>query len=573
MIGIDELIESLGRYAEDVVDGRIVACKKHRSACDRFLADLQRSQSDDYPFRFDVDEVYRFYRWARMFKHSKGVLAGQPIELTPFQLFVVGNIFGWKRKDNGKRRFRKAYIQLARKNAKSQLLALIASYEAFLSSEQSEVYIAGWGREQSSIVYNEILSQIRGVEMLAGKYTDSYGRIRHIRSGSVIQPLSKEARKTGDGKNPSLGIVDEYHVHETSEIYDVLISGMVARPNPLLVIITTAGFDMAKPCFTEYLYCSDIVDPTSPIENDEYFVMICELDKDDNIKDERNWPKANPIVCTYEEGIAFLRSELQTALDVPEKMRNFLTKNMNRWVDQKDNGYMPMDTWRACGPGKNRPLPDLSVRDCYVGVDLSMKVDLTSIGGVVPLGDGRVYVWQHSFIPEETLVSKRKTDKFDYDLAIEQGALTVTPGAVVDYRFIQSHLKRLIADNLWTVREICYDPYNATQFAQDMESEGYTMVEIRQGVRTLSEPTKYLRELVKSRRLIHNGDRLLTWAVGNAVVRQDHNENIMLDKEKSTNRIDPIAAIINAMVRAMISEGSTDVSEFAEDEFLDKLWG
>lgn len=573
MIGIDQLIEQLGRYAEDVVDGRITACKKHRAACSRFLDDLQRSQAEDYPYHFDIEEVYRFYRWARMFKHTKGVLAGKPIELTAFQMFVIGNIFGWKRKDNGKRRFRKAYIQLARKNAKSQLLALIASYEAFLSPEQSEVYIAGWGREQSSIVYNEILSQIRDVEMLAGKFTDSYGRIRHLKSGSVIQPLSKEARKTGDGKNPSLGIVDEYHVHETSEIYDVLISGMVARPNPLLVIITTAGFDMSKPCFTEYQYCSDIVDPNSPIENEEYFVMICELDKDDDIKDERNWPKANPIVCTYKEGVAFLRSELQAALDVPEKMRNFLTKNMNRWVDQKDNGYMPMDAWRSCGPNESNPLPDLSVRECYVGVDLSMKVDLTSVGGVVPLGDGRVYVWQHSFIPEETLNVKRKTDKFDYDLAVKQGALTVTPGAVVDYRFIQAHLKRIAAENLWTIKEVCYDPYNATQFAQEMETDGFTMVEIRQGMRTLSEPTKLLRELVKSGRLIHNGDKLLTWAVGNAIVKQDHNENIQLDKEKSTNRIDPIAAIINAMVRAVINEQSADVSEFAEEDFLSKLWG
>jgi len=570
---IERLIESIVQYSEDVVDGRVVACRKHRSACARFLEDIQKSDSEDSLFYFDIDEVYRFYRWARMFKHSKGVLAGKPIELTPFQLFVTGNIFGWKRRDNGLRRFRKAYIQLARKNAKSQLLALIASYEAFLSPEQSEVYIAGWGREQSSIVYGEILTQIRGVEMLEGKFTDSYGRIRHLRSGSVIQPLSKEARKTGDGKNPSLGVVDEYHVHETSEIYDVLISGMVARPNPLLVIITTAGFDMSKPCFTEYQYCSDIVDPNSPIENEEYFVMICELDKDDDIKDERNWPKANPIVCTYEEGIAFLRSELQTALDVPEKMRNFLTKNMNRWVDQKENGYMPMDAWRDCGPSEGKKLPDLSVRDCYVGVDLSMKVDLTSIGGVVPLGDGRVYVWQHSFIPEDTLSAKRKTDKFDYDLAIQQGALTVTPGAVVDYRFIQQKLKEIAAENLWTVQEVCYDPYNATQFAQEMETDGFTMVEIRQGMRTLSEPTKLLRELVKSGRLIHNGDKLLTWAVGNAIVKQDHNENIQLDKEKSTNRIDPIAAIINAMVRVVINEQSADVSEFAEEDFLNKLWG
>jgi phage terminase large subunit-like protein len=546
---VQQLVESMVRYAEDIVDGRIIACKKHIQACERFLSDIERSVDEYFPFTFDVDELYRFYRWSRMFKHTKGVLANHPIELTDFQLFVVGNIFSWKRKDNGLRRFRKAYIQLARKNAKSQLLALIGSYEGFVSPEQSEVYIAGWGREQSSIVYNEVLSQIRNVELLKGKFTDSYGRIRHLKSGSVIQPLSKEARKTGDGKNPSLAVIDEYHVHETSEIYDVLISGMVARANPLIVIITTAGFDMSVPCFVEYQYVSEILSPDSPKENDEYFVMICELDKDDDIKDEKNWIKANPIVATYAEGVAFLRGELAAALDVPEKMRNFLTKNMNLWVDQKDNGYMPMDAWRACGVSTP---PDLAVRECYLGVDLSKKIDLTSISGVIPLGDGRVYVWSHSFMPEDTLAAKRKTDKVPYDLWARQGWLTVTPGAVVDYRFIQAYIKRLESEHLWRFVECCYDPYNASQWAQEMESDGYTMVEIRQGVKTLSEPTKNLRELVVSGQLIHDNNPVLTWAVGNAVIRQDHNENIMLDKDKSSDRIDPIAALINAHVRAMV---------------------
>ncbi|SFA55556.1 Phage terminase-like protein, large subunit, contains N-terminal HTH domain [Parageobacillus thermantarcticus] len=559
---ITELIARIVRYAEDIVDGRITACKKHKQACERFLKEIELIPNDDYPYYFDGDELYRFYRWARMFKHTKGVLAGQPIELTDFQLFVVGNIFCWKRKENDLRRFRKAYIQLARKNAKSQLLALIASYECFLSPEQSEVYIAGWGREQSSIVYNEVLSQIQSCSLLNGKYTDSYGRIRHKKSGSIIQPLSKEARKTGDGKNPSLAVIDEYHVHETSEIYDVLVSGMAARKNPLIVVITTAGFNLDSPCYTEYQYVSKILDPDSPIENDEYFVMICELDKDDDIKDERNWIKANPIVATYEEGMNFLRSELQTALDVPEKMRSFLTKNMNIWVDQKDNGYIPLDKWRACATSKKI---DLDVRECYIGVDLSKKIDLTSISGVVPLGDGRFYVWSHSFIPEDTLAEKRRTDKVPYDLWVEQGWITVTPGAVVDYHFIQSYIKKLADDKLWDIKEICYDPYNATHFAQEMEAEGYTMVEIRQGIRTLSEPTKFFRELVFSGKIVHDDNPVLNWAVGNAVVRQDHNENIMLDKDKSTDRIDPLAAAINAMTRAMTRTETVDINEITEE--------
>ncbi|MCL6453560.1 MAG: terminase large subunit [Alicyclobacillus sp.] len=553
-----QLAERVVTYAEAVVAGEIVACKKHVAACRRFLRDIERLADDDSPYVFDADELYRFDRWASMFRHREGVLAGQHITLTDFQLFVVANIFCWKHRDTGLRRFRKAYIQLARKNAKSQLLALIMSYSCFLTDERQEGYIAGWDREQSSIVYNQILGQIQSCEMLKGKYTDSYGRIMHLKSGSIIQPLSKEARKTGDGKNPSVAVLDEYHAHETSEIYDVLVSGMVARKNPLIVIITTAGFDLSHPCFTEYQYVSSILDETSTIENDEYFVLICELDPDDDIKDESVWIKANPIVATYEEGMNFLRGELKAALDVPEKMRSFLTKNMNRWVDKRDNGYMPMDKWAACGADA---MPDLRGRECYVGVDLSKRIDLTSVAFEFPLDDGRYAVMSHSFLPEDTLAAKRKTDKVPYDLWVQQGWITATDGAVVDYRFIRSYIECQAQENGWIVKEICYDPYNATHFAQELEADGYVMVEIRQGIPTLSGPTKNFRELVLSGRIVHDKNPVLTWAMGNAVEKIDHNENIMLDKDKSTNRIDPVAALINAHTRAVTAQKSVSVYE------------
>ncbi|WP_369813723.1 terminase large subunit [Thermoactinomyces sp. DSM 45892] len=545
---MESLFARIYNYSLDIVEGKTIASKKHIAACSRFLKNIEGIPHDDYPYEFDAEEMYKFYKWSCMFKHTKGVLAGKRIELTDFQLFVSANIFCWKRKDDGLRRFRKVYIQLARKNAKSQLLALISSYLTFLSNQQEECYIAGWGREQSGIVYGEILGQIKSCELINDKYKDSYGRITHLKSGSVIQPLSKEARKTGDGKNPSIAVIDEFHVHETSEIYDVLVSGMVARPSPLIVIITTAGFNLNAPCFKEYQYVSNILDSNSPVENEEYFIMVCELDRDDDIKDESVWIKANPIVATYDEGMNFLRSELRSALDVPEKMRNFLTKNMNRWVDMKENGYMPMDRWMECGVDQ---LPDLYGYECFVGVDLSTKIDLTSISFVFPY-DGNYVVISHSFMPEDALQERVKTDKVPYDLWVSQGWITTTPGSVVDYRFIESYLENKVLNNGWIVKECCYDPFNATQFAQQLETEGYIMVEIRQGMKTLSEPTKNFRELVLSKRIIHDRNPVLGWAIGNAVIRQDQNENIMLDKNKSSNRIDPIASLINAHVRSMV---------------------
>ncbi len=278
-------------------------------------------------------------------------------------------------------------------------MGVIASYECFLSEEQAEVYLAGWDKEQSSIVYREIKYQIESAELLKAKYTDSYGRITHLKSGSFIKPLSREAKNTGDGTNPSLGIVDEYHAHKTSEIYDVILSGMVAREQPLMVIITTAGFDLSRPCFKEYQYVSKILDSNNSVENEEYFVIVCELEPEDDIKDESNWIKANPIVATYENGLNYLRGELKAALDAPEKMRNFLTKNMDKWVDMKENGYMNMIKWSEAE--EVFTLEKFIGMDCVMGMDLSTKLDLTSIAFEFCI-DGIYYTYQHSFMPQET---------------------------------------------------------------------------------------------------------------------------------------------------------------------------
>ncbi|MGN4897818.1 terminase large subunit [Bacillus cereus group sp. MYBK14-3] len=558
IVSAQSLYLRIYQYAIDIVDKKLPACKKHIRACELFLRDLNCIQDDKFEYYFDIEELYRFYKWSSMFKHTKGVLAGKKIELVDFQLFVVANIFCWKRKDNDRRKIKKVYIQLARKNAKSQLLAIICSYECFLSKEQQEVYIAGWGRDQSSLVYNEVLSQIAVVDMLKGKFTDSYGKITHIKSGSIIKPLSKEARKTGDGTNPGVSVIDEYHAHDTSEIYDVLISGMVARPEGLMVVITTAGFDLSKPCFTEYQYVSKILDPNLPVENEEYFVMICELDEGDDIKDERNWVKANPIVANYEEGLKFLRSELQIALDVPEKMRNFLTKNMNIWVDMKDSGYMDMSKWNDCGDD-NLQLKDFEGHEAILGIDLSAKIDLTSLGIIIKAD--KYNVFSHSFMPEDSMREKVKKDKVRYDLWHEQEYITTTPGSVVDYNFIKTYIKNLEEEYGIIVKEICYDPWNASQFAQDLESEGYMMIEIRQGIGTLGEPTKNFREEVYSKNVVHDKNPVLDWAIGNAITKEDHNGNIMLDKAKSIERIDPIASLINAHVRAMLMISSEPIVE------------
>jgi phage terminase large subunit-like protein len=539
----------------------------------RFIHDLEREDTDDFPYIFDEDRANRFLNWMRMFKHRKGILKGQYIEPHIIQKFVFGNIYGWIHRETEYRRFTKAYWQVGRKNAKSQSLSCVGSYElAPFGEGASEVYCTATKSEQAKIVWKETDAMIKGCADLKGKFRTAYGEIVHIKSGSIMRPLSKEDQKSGDGLNPQCGIIDEYHAHPTSDMYDIIDSGMGARPQPLIMIITTAGKNLSYPCYSvEYKLVSKILNPDMTFTAENYFVMINELDKDDeghlidDVKDEYCWPKANPILCSYPEGIKYIRERLNLALEAPEKMADWLTKNMNVWVNARAGGYMNMSKWAAC----KGIIPDLRGRECYVGVDLSAKIDLTSTAfDFPPVNDDDKYVLLgHSFMPSDTLEAKRKTDKAPYDLWIEQGWITATDGAVVDYRIVKKYIVDTAQENGWIIKEICFDPYNATQISQDLEDDGYVCVEIRQGYQTLSEPTKNLREEIYSDNVIHDGNPVLEWAASNAVMRKDTNDNIMLDKSKSTERIDPIASAVNAHVRAMIKpENETSIYE-EEDIF------
>lgn len=569
----DELIQ----YSKDCIADTRHVCQKHRWACERFLNDLKKSGTKEFPYIFDEEKALRFFEWAALHKHTKGVLAGEPIEFTPIQRFIFGNVYGWIHQDTGLRRFRKAYWQVARKNAKSQSLAIVGDYELMaLGEPMSEVYIGATKSMQAKIIYNEVVAMLKRCPLLKGKWHESYGVIRHPKSDSILRALSKDDGKTGDGLNPQCGLIDEYHAHPTDEILEVINTGMVARRQPLLFIITTAGTNFGGPCYrVEYPLVEKILDPSLDFDVADYFCMVNELDRDqegnliDDVKDEERWVKANPIAATYPEGLANIRSKLASALESPEKMESFLTKNMNLWVNQSAMSYMDMAKWKERGAITEIPV-DLYGRSAYVGIDLSKRIDLTAAGIIVPIdGDGAVQyvVRAHGFIPEDTVAVHEKTDKVPYRAWAKAGYLTITPGDVVDYRFIESWIHETTDDLGVNVKELCYDPYNATHFAQDFDAQGITTVEVRQGMRTLSEPTKAFREEAYRGNILHEPNPLLDWAVSNAVTKRDHNENIILDKEKSTNRIDPIAAVINAFSRARVT-AEEDMSDYVlSDDF------
>jgi len=573
-------------YSNDVVNGKVIACQKHIWVCMRFLSDVDRSKNDpSFEYEFDGDRAEAFSEWCGIFKHTKGVLAGKPVELVPVTHFIFGNIYGWYNKKNGYRRFNRFYWQVARKNAKSQLMSIQSSYELFVfpENEVSEVYCGATKKKQAEIVYNELVSIIESCEELINgeDYTTTNGMLTVISDdfckGSFMRALSSDDETKGDGLNPQFGLVDEYHASVSSKLLDILDSAMMSRGSPLLGIITTAGYELNNPCYrVEYNLISNIINPDIPTNIESYFVMVNELDSNmsdqpitvngktiepggliDDINDPEVWPKSNPILASYEVGRDKIAKRLELAKEAPEKMRDFMTKTMNVWVNERSFGFMNMSKWNN-GQVSQEEFFELLAKNtnkvCYVGLDLSAKLDLTSVTFEFVGDDDRYYIFSHSFMPSEMFHKKIKTDKVPYDLWESKGWLTVTEGGVVDYRAVKKWLMDTCEDNEWTIEEVCIDPHGATQLSSDFIEGGVEVVEIRQGMLTLSEPTKDVRYMAYSDRLVFAENHLLSWAMGNCVTRSIHNGSIMLDKAKAKQRIDPAAALVNAHTRAMCVE-------------------
>jgi phage terminase large subunit-like protein len=578
-------LKELAGYSKAVTEGKIIACKKHKWACLRFLEDVKRRGA--WEWDFDGERAERYFNWMRLFKHSRGELAGQPKIPCDYELFVYGNIYGWVSADgDGRRRFRRMYEQLARKQAKSQDKAIQALYEISAFGEpNAEAYVAATKKEQTRYVWEEADWLFRN-SSLKDRFVCKYDKaklqpvIKHVKSGSTFSRLSKDDRKSGDGANPHFGVIDESHLHEDDSYYGLFLRGMKTRKNPLLSIITTAGADLNKPCYTvEYKYASDILNPDVPINDDRYFVMICELDRNDTpdvmaLPDGRAVEpggyidelgtdaaimKSNPVTgrsAVVRENIVL---ETQEARNKPEMMRDLLTKTYNVWVQRKDMGYMDMARWSLARVSPEELLSIIAEKvlgRCFVGFDLSATIDLTSVSFIFPWYDGNTAyyaVHSHSFIPEDKFLENKGNDNVPYDVWEKQGYLTITGGATVNHTAVTDYVLNLCGERGWNIDECCLDQWSATSVSNYLQEQGCkTVVYIQQTIKALSAATAAFREAVYDKRVLHDGNPVLAWAMGNAVTQMDSNNNIKLCKSKSKQRIDPAAATITAFVRASI---------------------
>ena len=582
-----EVYENIKRYAKQCISGEIISCRKHKWACQRFLNDTEKFETDqDYPYYWSEDSAQNIIEWFALLHHSKGILAGEPIELTDWQKFRICQLYGWKRKKDGRRRFKKSFTEVARKNAKSQEEAGIALYEisvmAAKNKELCEFYTAGVKREQSKIVFNEAGLMLRG-SPLHGKFNVTRDSITHIRSGSFMKPLSKEDGKSGDGTNPAGLVLDEFHQHPTTEFYDLGLGANTKEP--LLMIITTAGMDLTYPCYvTEYTYCSKLLDPDNDVTNEEYLVDICEMDPEDyedldRLDDERLWEKANPVRMTYEEGKDKIRGEYKIAKEIPEHMTAFLTKCLNIWVQARENGYMDMSKWKACEV-KESPI-DTRKMSVYVGFDMSAKTDLTSVAFMIPFQSGefdaegkeivKYIVHSHSFIPNrEKLVERKSKDKVEYDAWERMGFLTVTNTPIVDQSAVMKYVLDTCKGNEWQIECLCFDPANAAKLMMDLSTQGYIVEEVFQSHKSLNESTQGFREQVYSKNILYTYNPLLNYSMSNAVIRQREGL-IKIDKDATTKRIDPVDAVLCAFKLALYHEFGSNYLD-AIDAFLESEW-
>lgn len=565
------VLEELKQYAYDCIDDKIVSCKKHKWACERFLKDIEK---ENYKYRWNEEKAEKIVKWFTYLRHSKGILAGQPIMLTTWQKFILCQIYGWE-DSAGIRRFKKAFTEVARKNAKTQMQAGSLLYEisvvATKNTEIAETFCAGTKREQSKLLFNEAQNMLRG-SVLSPKFKITRDKIIHIKTNSFLAPLSKQDGKNGDGTNPAVLVLDEYHQHPTTEFYDLGLGSN--SKEPLLFIITTAGVDLNVPCYTqEYQYCSDVLNPYTDTANEEYFIDICEADENDKVDDLNTWRKANPIRAYYQEGIEKLSSDLKIAKDIPEKLISFKTKCLNMWLNKKENGYMDMAKWKAC---EVKQLPyDIKGKPVYIGFDMSAKIDLTSVSFIIPLmieNIPKYILFSHSFVPSiEKLREHEIKDKMPYSYWAEAGYITVTNTQIVDQQAVWDWAKAFCEEQELNIHTLCFDPANASKMMMDLSGQGYKCVEVYQSYRSLNESTAGFREQVYCGNVFYLHNPVLTFAMNNAMVRQN-NGLIKIDKDACIKRIDPVDATLGAYKLAQYHEFELDMSKYLSSEFLQKLY-
>lgn len=493
----------------------------------------------------------RALRFISNLTHTKDKWAGVPFAPRPWQQRIIRELFGRVRADDPNRRaYRTCYIEIPRKNGKSELAAALALYGLVGDGVHgAEVYSAASDRDQAALVFNVAAQMVRNDPRLSArlKIIDSQKRIVDHKTGSVYRAISAEAYSK-HGFNASMVIYDELHVAPNRELWDVLTTSMGARHEPLMIAITTAGYDRHSICWEQHDYSAKLL--SGVVSDPAFYPVIYSAPEDADWTDEDVWRQANPALEDFRD-IEEMRALAHKAREIPALQNTFRNLYLNQWTEQATR-WIDMDAWRACaGPLDWRQLREaMKGRRCLGGLDLSSRTDLTALALVFEIEADEVAIVPFFWVPEEGAEKRGRADRVPYPQWIKDGLLTATSGNVVDQGFIREDINRLAKD--YKLAELAFDPWNATKLSVELAGDGIAVVELRQGFRSLSEPTKHLGALVAGRQLRHGGHPVLTWMASNMVVRQDPNGNLTPDKSKVTERIDGIVATIMGIAALLV---------------------
>ncbi|MGU7961328.1 terminase large subunit [Streptococcus suis] len=504
---------------------------------------------------YDKAKADRAVTFINNLSHTKGKWAGKRFDLLPWQEQIVRDLFGIVKED-GNRQFLTAYIEIPKKNGKSELAASIALYLLYADNEASaEVYGAACDRNQASIVFDvakQMVQMSRPLEKRS-KIMGATKRIVNYSNAGFYQVLSAETG-TKHGLNVSGLVFDEIHAQPNRHLYDVLTKGSGdAREQPLFFIITTAGTDRNSICYELHTKALDILNGRK--KDTSFYPVVYGLSDEDDWNDEANWRRANPSLG-HTIGIDRVREAYQQALDNPAEENVFKQLRLNMWTSSSV-AWIPEHVY-AKG---NDPIQyeSLKGRSCYAGLDLSSTSDITAFVLVFPprFEEENYIVLPYFWLPEDTLELRCRRDHVLYDVWERQGYIKTTEGNVVHYGFIEKFIEDL--SEIYHIKEIAYDRWNATQMVQNLEGMGLTMVPFGQGYKDMSPPSKELYKLMMEGKIQHGGHPVLKWMGQNVVMRQDPAGNIKPDKEKSVEKIDGIVALIMGLdrcIRHQTDEGS-----------------
>ena len=538
------------QYANDILSGKILACRWVRLACERHQKDLEQAEQDMFGFVFDPAKSEKALAFIELMPHTKGKWAaqGKKLVLEPWQRFFVASLFGWLRRETGLRRFRDARLMVPRKNGKSALAAGIGNYMLAADGEYgAEVYSGATTEKQAFEVFKParimakktpLFCRTFGIQIAAKKLM--------TKTGGVFEPVIGDP---GDGASPSCGIVDEYHEHKTDKLFDTLKTGMGAREQPLMLVITTAGDNIAGPCYLAFEELKNTLEGV--VDDQELFGLIFTIDDGDDWTDSTNLIKANPNF-----GISvsadYLRSELAKAIRTPRNQARYKTKHLNLWISAK-TAYFNMEDWRRQAQ-VGLVIPEGDDVERFGALDLSSKIDITANLSVwrKPI-DGQYHyfvVSPHFYLPEEMAHDPEKKHYLEWS---ETGALTVTDGNIIDFSVIKDDIED--DHEAFPFERIGYDPWGATQLVLQIQDELHIeAVEYPQRVANLSEPMKWVEALLKAGRLHHDGNPVLTWMISNVIAKPDANDNVFPRKPTEEKKIDGAVALIMALGLAMADD-------------------